>query len=56
MLLHACMPTSEFDSPWPDGVPVQIHAMDADEWFEQDVAAAQELVDEIGRASCRERV
>jgi dienelactone hydrolase len=31
LLLHACLPTSEFDSPWPDGVPVQIHAMDADE-------------------------
>jgi dienelactone hydrolase len=47
LLLHACVPTSEFDSPWPDGVPLQIHAMDADEWFEEDMAAAQELVDEI---------
>ena len=50
LLLHACFPTSEFDSPWPDGVPVQIHAMDADEWFEEDLAAARELVDEIENA------
>ena len=26
--------------------PVQIHAMDADEWFQEDMAAAKELVDE----------
>lgn len=50
LLLHACMPTSEFDSPWPEGVPVQIHAMDADEWFQEDMAAAKELVDEIDNA------
>jgi len=50
LLLHACVPTSEFDSPWPDGVPLQIHAMDADEWFEQDVAAAHDLVAEIENA------
>ncbi len=47
LLLNACFPTSEFDSPWPDGVPVQIHAMDADEWFQEDIAAARELVDEV---------
>jgi dienelactone hydrolase len=50
LLLNACVPTSEFDSPWPAGVPVQIHAMDADEWFEEDAAAAQELVDEAESA------
>jgi len=50
LLLHACVPTSEFETPWPDGVPLQIHAMDADEWFEQDMAAAQELVAEIENA------
>ena len=47
LLLHACFPPSEFGTPWPDGVPVQIHAMDADEWFQEDAAAAQELVAEI---------
>jgi dienelactone hydrolase len=50
LLLHACMPPSEFGTPWPDGVPVQIHAMDADEWFEEDRAAAQELVAEVESA------
>lgn len=50
LLLHACFPPSEFGTPWPDGVPVQIHAMDADEWFEEDAAAARELVDEIETA------
>jgi dienelactone hydrolase len=45
LLLYSALPTSEFDSPWPEGVPVQIHAMDRDEWFEEDRAAAQELVD-----------
>ena len=40
----------EIETPWPDGVPLQIHAMDADEWFEQDVASAQELGDEIENA------
>jgi dienelactone hydrolase len=50
LLLHACLPTSEFDSPWPHGVPVQIHAMEDDEWFKEDMAAAQELVDEAENA------
>ena len=31
LLFHACFPTSEFGSPWPQGVPLQIHMMDADE-------------------------
>jgi dienelactone hydrolase len=50
LLLHACLPPSEFGTAWPDGVPVQIHAMDADEWFQEDAAAAQELVDEVENA------
>ncbi len=50
LLFHACMPPSEFGTPWPDGVPVQIHAMEADEWFHEDAAAAQELVDETENA------
>ena len=49
LLFHACLPPSEF-GPWPEGVPVQIHAMDADEWFEEDTAAAQELVGEAENA------
>jgi dienelactone hydrolase len=32
LLLHSCVPPSEFDSPWPERVPLQMHMMDADEW------------------------
>ena len=48
LLFHACIPTSEFGSPWPAGVPVQIHGMDADPFFveEGDLDAARALVDE----------
>jgi dienelactone hydrolase len=49
LLLHACLPTSEFGS-WPAGVPVQIHAMEGDPWFEEDIAAARALVDEADDA------
>jgi dienelactone hydrolase len=46
LLFESCVPTSEFDSEWPAGVPVQIHGMDADEYFagEGDVDAARALV------------
>lgn len=48
LLLHACVPVSEFGSAWPDGVPVQVHGMDADPWFvgDGDIDAARALVDE----------
>lgn len=47
LLLHACLPVSEFGDAWPDGVPVQVHAMDADPFFAEeggDIDAARELV------------
>jgi dienelactone hydrolase len=46
LLLHACMPPSEFGGPWPEGVPVQIHGMEADPFFAEDgdLDAARELV------------
>jgi dienelactone hydrolase len=50
LLYYSAMPTSEFDSPWPDGVPVQIHAMEDDEWFEEDRPAAEALVAEAENA------
>lgn len=50
LLFHACFPTSEFGSPWPDGVPVQIHAMDADPFFTEDGDAARALVESVERA------
>ncbi len=48
LLFYSCVPTSEFGSGWPDGVPVQIHGMDADPIFvdEGDIDAARALVDE----------
>jgi dienelactone hydrolase len=48
VLVHACLPVSgEWAiGPWPSGVPVQIHGMDADPVFagEGDVEAAREIV------------
>jgi dienelactone hydrolase len=50
LLLSACVPTSEFGTPWPDGVPVQIHMMDEDEWAKEDLPAARDLLDEVENA------
>ena len=38
---------SEFGGSWPEGVPVQIHGMDADPYFvdEGDIDAAKEIVE-----------
>ena len=45
LLFYSCVPASEFGG-WPDGVPAQIHGMDADPIFvgEGDIDAARELV------------
>ena len=46
LLFHACAPVSEFGERWPDGVPVQVHGMDADPFFAEedgDLGAAREL-------------
>lgn len=52
LLFESCIPTSEFGSPWPAGVPVQIHGMDADPFFagEGDIDAARALVEEAENA------
>jgi dienelactone hydrolase len=47
IFFSAAMPTSEFESSWPQGVPLQIHMMDADPWSEEDRPAAEALVEEI---------
>jgi dienelactone hydrolase len=46
LLLHGCVPPSEFGGEWPAGVPVQIHGMDGDPSFagEGDIDAARALV------------
>ena len=44
LLFYSCVPVSVFGS-WPDGVPAQVHGMDADPVFagEGDLDAAREL-------------
>lgn len=46
VFLESCAPVSAFGDGWPTGVPVQIHGMDADQFFalEGDIDAARELV------------
>jgi dienelactone hydrolase len=46
LLFHGCVSPSEFGTSWPAAVPVQIHMMDADEWTEEDRAAAKALAEE----------
>jgi dienelactone hydrolase len=52
LLYESCIPISGEWSfgPWPAGVPVQIHGMDADPFFagEGDIDAARELVATVG--------
>jgi dienelactone hydrolase len=50
LLYESCIPISgEWAfGPWPDGVPVQIHGMEGDEFFEEDLPAARELVETVG--------
>jgi dienelactone hydrolase len=47
ILFHSCVPTSEFQSSWPEGVPLQIHMMDSDPWTEDDRPVAEALVKEV---------
>ncbi|WP_400999581.1 dienelactone hydrolase family protein [Agromyces sp. GXQ0307] len=44
LLLYSCIPVSEFGEAWPEGVPVQIHGKEGDEFFDEDLPAARELV------------
>lgn len=46
LLFYSCVPVAEFGPAWPDGVPVQVHGMDADPVFvgEGDIDAARELI------------
>jgi dienelactone hydrolase len=49
LLMFGALPASEF-GPWPDGVPVQIHAMQDDPWFQEDVEAARSLAQQVDGA------
>ncbi|MDE0545206.1 dienelactone hydrolase family protein [Microbacterium sp. C7(2022)] len=44
LLLHSCIPLAEFGGVWPAEVPVQIHGMEGDEFFDEDLPAARDLV------------
>jgi dienelactone hydrolase len=49
LLFSACVPPGEFGGSWPEGVPLQIHGMDADEIFvvDGDLDAARALVSSV---------
>ena len=51
LLYYSCVPLSEFGAAWPDGVPVQVHGMDADPVFagEGDIDFAREVVASAGQ-------
>ncbi len=52
LLFYSCMPITEFGPTWPKGVPVQVHAKDADSFFvdDGDIDAARELVEKAEEA------
>jgi dienelactone hydrolase len=52
VLIDACVPVTEFGDAWPQGVPVQVHGMEADEIFagEGDLDAARALVGSAAHA------
>jgi dienelactone hydrolase len=53
VLIHSCVPPSEFGGPWPQGVPLQMHMMDADEWAlppNEDLEVARQLDETVESA------
>jgi dienelactone hydrolase len=50
LLMYSCLPISEFGVEWPTDVAVQIHGKEGDEFFLEDLEAAQELVASAPRA------
>jgi dienelactone hydrolase len=51
LLFSAALPASEFGDAWPQGVPLQMHMMEGDEWvLEGDLDAARTLVETVGGA------
>jgi dienelactone hydrolase len=47
VLMSSAIPPDEFGGGWPEGVPLQIHMMDADEWVvrDGDLDIARQLVE-----------
>jgi dienelactone hydrolase len=53
LLFHSAIPLSEFGGHWPQGVPLQIHMMEADEWVlppNEDLKVARQLDETIESA------
>ncbi len=50
LLFESCIPVTGDDAfgPWPAGVPVQVHGAAGDEFFQEDLPAAEELVRTVG--------
>jgi dienelactone hydrolase len=48
--MYSCIPVGEFGRAWPEGVPVQIHGKQDDEYFEEDLPAARELAGSTANA------
>lgn len=48
LLYHAAVPLGEFGDTWPDGVPLQLHVMEDDDWG--DVAENKQLAAEVDGA------
>src|SRR6476646_5546776 len=44
LFFSAALPASAFGDSWPRGVPLQIHMMEEDDWVDEDLPAARELV------------
>jgi dienelactone hydrolase len=44
LLLHGCLPSSAFETPWPPSVPLSVHGAEDDPWV--DFHLARELVAE----------
>lgn len=50
LLIYGVVPYTEFGDAWPESVPVQIHAMENDAWFLEDLPSAQALAASTGAA------
>ena len=50
LLMYSCIPVAEFGQAWPEGVPVQIHGKEGDEFFDEDLPAARDLADSTADA------
>jgi dienelactone hydrolase len=51
VLISSAVAPEEFGGPWPDGVPLQMHMMENDEWAKDyDIPAAKEIVSKVNGA------